>query len=238
MSDSKLEETLAVQAPDDTSEILSVLSTDEERIIAARILPGLTAKANVAAEATKTRELKRYQDALSAQNQVLIEAELEKFRKSNTPPTQEELQTLLNQEYISFTVNLRTGVNTRRSFTITELPQAAEKQAMKVLRDRLLPHLRETNSMNWTTGSVAENMQRLIELIPEAIDILAELCVIALDPFGETASSDEPITLAWVQKNFGSTRIITIVDAQVQAMRLRDFISAVSRFIPKVGTAI
>jgi hypothetical protein len=209
-------------------EELQILGTPEERMIAGKIIPIIVRKANATAEAAHAKRLQATVEELKAQNAKAIETQLKAIRDANKPPTPEELEKLLSQEYATFQIEVVQRKGQKRQFTIRELPQATEIKFMRVIQTTLVPRLKELASVEWTnTSSVAEKMQRIIDIIPEAMDMLAECCAIALDPFNE-----EGINKEWVQLNLSSFRIMSVIEAQVTAGKFRDFFAALSRAIP------
>jgi hypothetical protein len=209
-------------------EELQILKTPEERRIASILIPIILRKANMTAEVAYAKQLQVTVEDLKAQNAKAIENQLKVIRDANKPPTPEELEKLLSQEYATFTIEVIQRKGQKKQFTIRELPQATEMKFMRVIQNTLVPRLKELASVEWTnTSSVAEKMQRIIDIIPEAMDMLAECCAIALDPY-----SEEGITKEWVQLNLSSFRIMSIIEAQVTAGKFRDFFAALSRAIP------
>jgi hypothetical protein len=201
---------------------------------ALRIIPYLVQRANTAAEAGYAKKLESTVSELKAANSKMIDTELDKMRAANKPPDPKEIEKLLTQEYQEFKVTVyeRKGKN-QREFVIREMPQATELKFLKIIQQRMVPHLKELSSVEWTSGtSMAEKLQRIIDIVPEALDMLAECCAISLDPYG-----DEGITKEWVQANLSSFRVMSIIESQIVAGRFRDFFSALSRSIPGQTTA-
>jgi hypothetical protein len=212
------------------STVDKLFTTDEERRIATKLLPVVTSQVQQRLEVDAARKLQATVDELKTENEKLIRGELEKIREANRPPNPEELQKLLSQEYSEFTVRIRErGRDVERTFTIRELPQTTELKLVKSIQKALVPKLKEITSLEWSsTASMAEKIQRVIDMVPELLDTLAETCVICLDPFGE-----ENLDVAWVQRNLSSFRIISIVQSQVVAGKFRDFFLLAFRSIPE-----
>lgn len=218
----------ALADPEQPAE-LSVLSTPEEKIIGAKILPGLTAKIRAQAQAESAKELAVKTQELIAQNQRMMHDEVEKFRNSIQPPDGKQLEQLLSQEYgtMEFTVAGRKGG--KKTFTLRELPQAAEKKLFGTIQQRIVPHLKELASIEWAASATREaKFQKVLNIIPDGLDTLAECCAICLDPYNE-----EGISIDWVQANMSSNRIETVVEAQLTINKIRDFGSAVYRLLPQ-----
>ena len=223
-------EAVAEALAPDVDQDLAQLTPEEARLVS-RILPALEARARIAAEAQKGKELAQIVEELKRDNQALIEAELAKIRKAAEPPKPEELQKLLSQEYQEYTVQVRERANKYqpRDFIIRELPQATELKFVRLIQKSLVPRLKEFQTVEWTEGmTTVQKLQKVVDLIPDGLELMSDLCAISLDPF-ET----EGITKAWVQANLSSVRIMAIIDAQVAAARMRDFMLAVSRLLPQ-----
>lgn len=202
--------------------------TPEEAAVAAKILPAIANKANARAEANKAVELQKIIEQLTASNKKLMETKIEEYRKILTPPTPEELGMLLNQEYVEFPVKLRSKGGTRE-FVIRELPLEAEMRLTKMLQKNVGPRIQELSRMKWTDGhNMIQKIEEVIAVVPGMLETVSECVAICLDPFGE----DEEISGTWVRRNIGSTKLVEIVHAQLQASRYRDFLSLAGRLFP------
>lgn len=203
--------------------------TAEEKLIGAKILPAVTARVRAAAQAEAAKQLAQQTQELIAQNNRMMQDEVEKLRNSIKPPDPEQLEKLLSQEYgeMEFQIKMRKK-NETRTFVLREMPQAAEKRFFKMVADKIVPHIKELAQIEWAqTASRAEQVQRMLEIIPDGLDTLAECCAICLDPFKE-----DSITVEWVQSNMGSNRIVNVIEAQLTVSKMRDFISAAYRLLP------
>jgi len=219
----------AALADPETPEDLDVLSTPEEKAIGAKILPGLTAKIRAAAQADAAKELAAKTQELIASNQRMMKDEVEKLRASIKPPDPKELETLLSQDYGEMSVQIAGRKGDKKTFVLRELPQSCEKRMFNIIQHRVLPHLKELAAVEWVASATqAEKLQKALAIIPDGLDMLAECCAICLDPFG-----DDGITTDWVQKNMGSSRILAVVEAQLEISKIRDFGSAVYRLLPQ-----
>jgi hypothetical protein len=214
--------------PDDPLQNL----TPEEATVAAKLLPALADKANKAAEAKKAKELEELIKTLSAENIKLRDIELEKLRAANKPPNPQELEKLLSQEYLEFTLRIPTedGVS---DFVIRELPQAAETRLFNTIKKKLVPALSALSSIEWNSSmTTASKLEKVIDATPLALDTMSELVSVCLNPFGKSST----INAVWVQNNLSSVRQLSVLEAQVAANRFRDFFSALSRFTPGLMT--
>ncbi len=222
-----------LEDPVDEYRLTDVLTTEEEKAVAQKILPNvlaiLAAKANGMAEANYTKKIAETLKEYRAEFEKARDAELEKIRQEMKPPSNEDLQKLLNQEYQEFTVKVwERALKTERVFVIRELPQAIELKLFKSIQKNLVPHLKTISGLEFETGTnMAGKLQQVVEIIPEMMELLAENCATCLDPF-----ESDGINKDWVQKNMNSDRIIKVLSAQITANRFRDFFSIASRAIP------
>lgn len=185
----------------------------------------------------KADELQRAYDrkieATTAQliedNRKEIQKVLEDWKKEQQPPTPEEISTLLNQEYFTFDVKVKSKEGDR-TFQIVELPQSVEKKVYRKLKEKLLPKIQDFQGLAEQLSKdpkedIGRKITKLIEMVEPTIDILADTVAIILDPY----ESDPTITPFWVQENIASFRQWNILVAQDHANRIRDFFSRASR---------
>lgn len=205
-------------------ELKAVLAGKKEREIASKLLLPLTSRINALAEARAAKKLEEELGKFQKEAEIVLKAELEKIRKANTPPTPEEMQALLSQEYIEFKVRIRDS-SREREFVIRELPLNVEIKVLKQIQNTLSSRLREISTMQWDPGStMIERIEAILGVVPGAMETLADCVAICLDPFGQ-----EKIDGTWVQTNMGMPRIMAVVRAQIHVGRYRDFVSGVSQ---------
>jgi hypothetical protein len=210
-------------------EEIRILKTDEERAVAMKIMPFLVAKVNKQLEAKRGKELESLIAQIREDNEKMIQAEVNRIRESTKPPDLKQIEQLLNQEYVEVKFQ-----SFGKDLVIRELPQAAETKFIKIIQVKLMPKMQQFTSIEWTnTDSVAEKVQRAVEVIPDALDAMADIVAIALNPF----SKDPDITAEWVRENFSSYRLGMIIQAQVEAGKMRDFILQLFRAVPSRMTA-
>ena len=222
------EEIEAAISGEEPDPLISTLTTEEEKRIAARILPGVIARVSARMEADGAKKLAKATQELIEQNDRMMHDEVAKLRKAIKPPEPAELEQLLSQEYgeIKIELPLKGG---KRTFTLRELPQACEKRMMDIVARRILPQIKEIAAADWAgMASIATKLQKFIDIVPDGLDMIAECCAICLDPF-----NTDGIDLEWVQKNISSNRILGIVQAQLEVNKIRDFGSAVYQLLPR-----
>lgn len=205
--------------------------TPEQAAIVADVLPLVVASANRKAEANKAKELAKQMELLISDNKKMIEEKLEEYRKQNTPLTPDELKTLISQEYVVFDFKmLGRREKLEREFTIAELPVKIEKKVLDVLRKLIAEFYPKLQAAEWsTTDSWVERFEKLIGMAPDALDKIADIIAICLDPYNE----EKGITGEWVGDNLTTGKMLTVLRLQVEASRYRDFLSLVSQLIPQ-----
>lgn len=220
---------------EDTPEELKIFENDEEKKIGMRLMPALHKQAMEHAEAVKAKELNRIVEELRLSNANNIQAELDKMRKANTPLTPEELAKLVNQEYIEYTVTVSMGKNKQqRNFVIGELAAAAEKKLITAIKKTLSSRVKELSALDWSsTNTTLERLDKLIEMVPGALDTIADCVAICLDPHKE----DADINGEWVMNYMTIQKMLVVLRLQAEVNRWRDFFSLASQFIPNQMTA-
>lgn len=171
---------------------------------------------------------------------ITIQEELPKLFKewaeAQKPPTEQELQKVLNQEYVTFTLDIeevkefedeRDPEIVKRHFVIRELPATIEKRFYGTIKQRLLTKSSEIQSLVQANMEIPfeEKMKRTLNLFEDAFEILAESTVMCLNPFGKKAY----VTKEWVQDHLSLDRQWRIIETQIQVNRLRDFFSKISQ---------
>lgn len=210
------------------------LSSEEAKIVA-RVLPLIADKANRAAESKKMAELQQAITTLTEENKKAMTAAVEKIKKDLTPPSPEDIEAILSQEYLEFPLKLK---GSDRTFVIRELPLEAETKIVKAVQKTLAERLTEISRVDWSAGmTVLDRINRVVEMVPGALETLSDCVAVCLDPYGETlGTSGSEINGAWVRRNLSSNRIVAIIHAQIQAGRYRDFLSIASKLFPTLTT--
>src|SRR6266436_918696 len=154
----------------------------------------------------------------------------DKWVEEQKPPTHEQIQELLDQEYETFTLKVdyfTTGEAKSEMFTIRELPQTVEIKFYKQFTERILGKTQALAAFAQTDidRPFEEKAKSFLELFGEGFDLLAQAVVLVLNPFGDR----KDITIEWVQKNVSSNRQWGIIEAQMKVNKLKDFFSKVSQ---------
>jgi hypothetical protein len=154
----------------------------------------------------------------------------DEWKAEQTPPTSEDIQKLLSQEYETFNLPVvfadDAGETKNVAFVIRELPQSAEKKFYRQFKSKVLDKVSmlaafDQENMN---AKFEDKLKAIIEMIDDGFDVLAEAVAIILNPFGKTSY----INTKWVQDNISSDRQWRILEAQIHVNRLKDFFSNVS----------
>ena len=163
---------------------------------------------------------------MTEENTKVLEAAIERFRKEMAPPSEKDVQKLLEQEYVEYQIDVKASGGTKH-FTIRELPIAVEKKIYKKIKTILVPFASELGaiSMNILEGDAAKKVLQLMNTFEPLLDVMICVCTICLNPYEEDKEVDEE----WVRNNLGSTRIVKIVSAQLEANKMRDFFSLLFR---------
>lgn len=206
---------------------LAALSPEEKKM-ALKVMPLVERAIRKSTELKLTKANDILVEELKASNAKFIKEYTEEMRKKMAPITEDDIKKLVTQEYLEYTVVVRTSRTTReeKTFIIQELTQKTEKKFFAMLQKTFVPNIKEISGMDFTSSAdLASKIQGVVDKIPALIDTLSEMTQICLDPFGE----DEEITVEWVQKNLSSYRQAGILAAQASANRYRDFISLISQ---------
>lgn len=174
------------------------------------------------------KELSAINERLMAENKLAVESAIAQIRKELEPPSQEDIQKLIDQDYLTFTVNIKVkGRDSLQTFTLCELPQKVEKQAYRRIKDKLTPLASELSALtiHLLDGNIVDKLRNLMETVEPVMDAMAEIAAVFLNPYGDHTEIDA----AWVQDNLSNDRILRVIMAQLKCNRVRDFFSLVSQ---------
>jgi hypothetical protein len=180
-------------------------------------------------EVEYTKKLAAEMETITALNKEHIEKQFEALKKSQEPLGKDDLQKLLSQEYIDFSVIIRVPSKTdkaakeKRTFTVCELPSSIEEKFYKLLREALIPLLKEQESTNFQleNQSLISKIETVLKMSDKAFSLGAGLVAICLDPWKD----DEDITEEWVKRHISIERQAAIILAQFEANKYRNFFS-------------
>lgn len=151
----------------------------------------------------------------------------QKYLDDLKPPTHEEIEKLLNQDYEEFNVSIALSGGQSKAFVIRELPQESEIRFFKIVKDKIIKKAQDLGAFYQEHIDVPfeEKAKAFMNLFDESFELLAEATLIVLNPFNE----DKDVTKEWVKKNICSDRQWRYVEAQMKVNRLKDFFSKVSQ---------
>jgi hypothetical protein len=192
---------------------------EQEADIEVRIRASLQEEYNTRLES----EIQKISGEMQKENKKIVEEAITRFRKEMEPPSEEDIQKLLNQEYMEFEIDIKPRNGEKKHFVIRELSSETEKKIYKEVKRILVPFSSDLAalSMNLLEGDAAKKIVQLMNTFEPMLDVAVNVCAICLNPFGE----DEEVDEEWVRKNLSNTRIIKILSAQMEANKMRDFFS-------------
>jgi hypothetical protein len=209
------------------AEEAEILAAEEQKV---ELEQSIRAQLEVEYASRLEVEINKISARLRDENVKIVTEAIERYKKELAPPTDQDMQKLLTQEYVEFTVQVqmtRDGEKINKTFTIQELPQKIEKRIYKKIKDVLVPFSTELAalSLNMLEGDAAKKIVQIMNTFEPMLDVMAGIAAISLNPYDE----DEDITEDWVKEHMSSTRIAKIVMAQIEANRMRDFFSLLFR---------
>jgi autotransporter translocation and assembly factor TamB len=175
------------------------------------------------------KEINDISKKMTEDNKKIVAEAIERFRKEMTPPNEQDIQKLLNQEYVEFKIDIRYQAKggedkwKTKNFVIQEVPNKVEKRIYASIKKILVPFATEIASitMNMLEGDAAKKVVQIMNTFEPLLDTMVSIATIVLNPYDEDAEVDED----WVRENLSSTRIVKIVNAQIECNRMRDFFS-------------
>jgi len=181
----------------------------------------------------QAKDLVELEKKMDAQVQKGVQELFDKWQEAQKPPTKEQIEQLVKQEYATFTIELQVedpekeDEFTPRTFVLRELPQTVEEEFYEIFKKQLQGHMGEINALAQKTmgNTPEEKLKAVLELGTGGFKVMAELVKIILNPRGRKRD----ITVKWVQDNVSSMRQWNIIQAQVEANKLRDFFSKLSQ---------
>src|ERR1039458_5387476 len=167
-------------------------------------------------------EIVKFKDDLNRQNAEVVKHSVDKWEaeeaKKREPLKPEQIQLMLDKEYATFKLKLEKD-GEMIEFTLRELPQFYEKKFFKLVKDTLKDAVAEMGGAQFklVDGDVLTQITSLMDVFEPALDVMAQGCVICLNPRGTLTWLD----VAWIKENLSSERIYSILLAQVEVNRLR-----------------
>jgi len=150
---------------------------------------------------------------------------VEEFKKSFPPPSDKQVERLLYPELSEFAVELG-----GRRFTLRELPALVEKKLLRLVEQKLPSLVEEILSFDHRLGDEPGGaFTHLLGHAGAAIDLVADACLLVLDPDGSAG-----VTREFLQQHASTSRQLRILQAQLLLNGGRDFLS---RLFPGLSPA-
>jgi len=141
---------------------------------------------------------------------------VEEFKSSFPPPSDEQIEKLLYPELAEFAVELG-----GRRFVLCELPALIEKKLLALVERKLPSLVAEILAFDERLDdNAAQAFTKLLARAGTALDLVAETCVLVLDPRGEAGLTGE-----FIQQHASTARQLRILKAQLLLNGGRDFLS-------------
>jgi hypothetical protein len=160
----------------------------------------------------------RYQQRLEQEVARLREqsrAAVEEFKRSFPPPSDAQIERLLYPELAEYAVELG-----GRRCILRELPALIEKKFLRLVEQKLPALVAEILSFDERLGDNAtQAFAQVLARAATALDLVAEACVLVLDPAGEAG-----LTREFVQQHASTARQLRILQAQLLLNGARDFL--------------
>lgn len=177
-------------------------------------------------ETWKSIELADLELKQDAQIRTLVQEYMDKFKAEQAPPSDEDIQKLLDQEYAQFTVPVNCGTTAephQKIFTIRELPMDVEQAFYRQFRDRMKDQAPAIAAFIQKNMDVPVDKQvfAFLNMFDSTFDMLADAVLLILNH----DNSDPEVNREWIKAHMSSMRQWNIVKAAIKVNRLRDFFS-------------
>lgn len=186
-------------------------------------------------EAWKAKELADLEDTQRKTIQEELQKLHKKIQEEQKPLSREAIQQLVDQEYAEISITLpvlkdEDGSTVTETFVLRELPQAIERKFYRQFKDRVKD--KGSQLAAFAQKSQEESFEKTIvnflETFDGAFDILSDAVSLILNPTGKRKDCNGVlINSEWVANNISSNRSYSIILAQVEVNKLRDFFSRV-----------
>lgn len=171
----------------------------------------------------KTKEFATFAEKQDEALTKAVQDYIKDLEEKRRPPTDEEIEKLLNQEYKEFSLKVKPVNNgdEEKEFIIRELPMDAEQQFFRQFRDNVKNKSSDIAALAQRIIDTPkeEQVMALLNAVDGMFDVIADATAISLNPLKE----NQGINRKWVKENISSMRQWNICQAQVRVNRLRDF---------------
>ena len=223
-------------APQEATEVLPQLSPEEEQSLQIEKEVDRRLSEERTRIVTETKrlfqtqlevEVQMIKKRLEDQNRETIEKAVEEFKKQQAPPTPDEVQKILDAEYLTFPLKIRwSGKVEIEEIELRELPAAVERKIVRLIKEKARPVIEKIAPalLEVMQGTGIDKLTAVFELIDPASDIVLEIVTLIL-----SETTGRKITKETVEKSLSFNRQVGIITAQMECNRLRDFFSRAVR---------
>jgi len=208
------------------------MATPEVGVNAAEIRAQIEEEYKQRFEIWKAKDLAKLEEDQNRVIEEQIQKLYKKIQDEQKPLSKEEIQTLVDQEYAEIPIKVvvpdEDGEMTKTlNFTIRELPQSVERKFYRQFKDRLKAKGSELQAFTQVSREMPfeQQLMSFLETFDGAFDVLTDAVLLILNPFGKR----QEITAEWIANNLNSNRMYSIILAQVEVNKLRDFFSRLSQ---------
>ena|SRR5579859_875815 len=209
-----------------TREYSDIESQVEERFQQER--PKLIAEVRREFQLKLDAKILQIQQDTKDENQKYLSSVVEQFKKDSTPPTQEEIRKLLDAEYLEFPVKIKwAGSKTPEIVVLTELSAEFERKFMRLVKEKAIPNVQLLTGLflEMIQGTEEDKVKGFFNALETATDLLEEIVTLILNG----AMEGKTVTVEDVRNSLSLNRQMSIVRAQVECNRVRDFFTHVSK---------
>lgn len=191
-------------------------------------------------EAWKAKELAALEDKQREVITEQLQKLQEKIQNEQKPLTKEAIQDLVNQEYAEISIRIpveqEDGTFDDETFVLRELPQSIERKFYRQFKDRVKDKGSELAAFSQKNREEPFEKQivAFLETFDGGFDVMCDAVTLILNPFGKRRE----ITPEWVADHISCNRAYSIILAQVEVNRLRDFFSKVFTNGQRAGTLL
>ncbi|MDE2098286.1 MAG: hypothetical protein KGL39_13620 [Patescibacteria group bacterium] len=212
-----------------TRENLDSISADVEKQF-----PGFLEVARVTfqskldeAEKSIRVEMESQLDAIRKANDEALTKAIEKQKAELTPPGVDAVRAMLEAEYLEIEFEVRLGRDRRVKLMMSELPARVERQFMRLIKDKLGPYARTLGelTMHLAEGQVEDKITEFFTALEPAADFINEAVSLILNAY------EMQVTPKDVENGIALARQLSILKAQMECNRVRDFFSLASRIV-------
>jgi len=140
----------------------------------------------------QAKDLVELEKKMDSQVQKGVQELFDKWQEAQKPPTKEQIEQLVKQEYATIPLELQVESPEKedefvtRSFVIRELPQTVEEEFYEIFKHQLKDHMGEINALAQKTmgQTPEEKLRAVLELGTGGFKVMAELVRIILNPRG------------------------------------------------------